>query len=75
MAQKPSKKKDIVTVGRLKEVLADLEKQNFDLSKMVELDGPEDVDNDMLKKISVNSSMINKYKKMIANPAKYKPRK
>lgn len=74
MAMKPNPK-NIVKIGKLKQIVSDLESKNFTLKKMMQMDrSDEEPDADMLKSMSINQSMINKYKKMIANPAAYKPK-
>ena len=76
----PKPNKNIVTIGRLKRIVADLEKQNYDIEarrRESGFDGSsyESPDIQEQKTLSENSQKIERYKKMIANPSKYQPKK
>lgn len=81
MAQiKPKTNKNIVTVGRLKKIVSDLEKQNYDIEARRKAigfswDNAESPDYDEQRLLSENSQKIAKYQKIIQNPSKYKPKK
>lgn len=81
MAQvKPKKDKNIVTVGRLKEIVGKNKRRIGEieyLRKMTDYDAmdmnPADIDEQ--KELSLLSMQNARYEKMIANPKAYKPKK
>ena len=68
------KKKNIVTVGDLKKKVSSLEDDNIQMEGMLKSMAPGETDSDLLKKVSANNEAIGRYKKIIANPSKFKPK-
>jgi hypothetical protein len=68
------RKKGVTTVGELKERVKFLEDMNLQLEGMMKAEGPENPDYSSLGKIEGNKEAIARYKKIIANPSKYKPK-
>lgn len=70
----PKPNKNIVTVGRLKQIVAELSGINNQLDYQGKVD-PGSLDADDLKNMNIRQSKIDRYSKMIANPSKYQPKK
>ena len=68
------KKKGVTTVGDLKERVKFLEDMNLQLEGMMKAEGPENPDYSSLGRIEGNKEAIARYKKIIANPSKFKPK-
>ena len=70
--QKFPNPKNLVKISRLKQVVKELEDENYTLNRMMDNDRPEDVDTETLKKISHNQDKINKYKTILKVNKRYK---
>ena len=68
------KRKGVTTVGELKKKVGELEGMNLQMEGMLKAEGPENPDASFLGKIRGNQEAIARYKKIIADPSKYKPR-
>jgi len=68
------RKRGVTTVGELKKKVRDLEDTNLQMEGMMKAEGPENPDVGFLGKIAGNQNAIARYKKIIANPAKFKPK-
>lgn len=70
--QKFPNPKNLVKVSRLKQVVKELEDENYTLNRMMDNDRPEDADTETLKKISNNQAKINKYNTILKVNKRYK---
>lgn len=70
--QKFPNPKNLVKVSKLKKMVDSLEEANYTMNRMMDNDRPEDVDTEMLKRISHNQSKINKYKSILKSGKRYK---
>lgn len=68
------RKKGVTTVGELKKKVGELEDMNLQMEGMMKAEGPENPDVGFLGKIAGNQNAIARYKKIIANPSKFKPK-
>jgi len=68
------RKKGVTTVGELKKKVGELEDMNIQLEGMLKAEGPENPDIGYLGRLEGNKADIARYKKIIANPGKFKPK-